>query len=154
MKPSYLLDTNVISQWWKAKPEADIVTWLEESLWLLPVPAVVELMQWVNSTSEADQLRLGKKINDFIADHPGLVMDWTAETSRVWAQLSFSKEVRSMPQPLWDSLIDAMAAQAGLIVATRNVDDFRHSRRFDPWTGELFNPGQYRSKNPPAQASA
>jgi hypothetical protein len=34
---------------------------------------------------------------------------------------------------LWDSLIEAMAVQTGHAIATRNVQDFRHAKIFNPW---------------------
>jgi len=34
---------------------------------------------------------------------------------------------------LWDSLIDALAVRHGATVATRNEEDFRHAKTFNPW---------------------
>jgi len=34
--------------------------------------------------------------------------------------------------------------EARMDIATRDVNDFRHSTRLDPWTGTEYAPGQFR----------
>lgn len=69
-----------------------------------------------------------------LSDYDEALLDWDAETARIWGRLKHSPEVKRKPQALWDSLIDAMAVRHDAIVVTRNTDDFRHAQTFNPWT--------------------
>jgi predicted nucleic acid-binding protein len=52
----------------------------------------------------------------------------------MWGRLKHSPEVKRQPQALWDSLIDAMAVTLDATIATRNTEDFRHARTFNPFS--------------------
>jgi predicted nucleic acid-binding protein len=47
-------------------------------------------------------------------------------TAHVWAQLLAGMKRKGRAMPIKDSLIAATALQHGLVLATRNVDDYRH----------------------------
>ncbi|MGH7939451.1 MAG: PIN domain-containing protein [Limisphaerales bacterium] len=130
----YLLDTNVFSELFKSGPDANVLRFLHESEWLLPVPVIAEIQAGAeNVKSPARRLELNNKIDATIEIYGDFLLDWNAETSRVWGRLQFSDVARRQPQALWDSLIDAMAVQGRLIVATRNEKDFRHAKTFNPF---------------------
>jgi predicted nucleic acid-binding protein len=130
----YLLDSNVISELWKAKPSFAVLEWLESSEWMIPVVVIAEIQEGAESTSSlARKEEITRRLADFLAQFSTLVMDWDADTALVWAKLRHSSEVKRQPQALWDSLIDAMAVRHGAIVATRNVADFRNAATFNPW---------------------
>jgi predicted nucleic acid-binding protein len=131
----YLLDNNVVSEIWKPKPDMRVERWLEFENWLLPVPVIAELQEGAEAApSQARKLELNRKLDGIIQRFSDQILEWDAETARVWGRLKHSPEVKRQPQPLWDSLIDALAVQHGMTIATRNKKDFRHAQTFNPWT--------------------
>lgn len=136
---AYLLDSNVVSELWKPEPSRRVMTWLQESEWFLPVVVVAEIQKGAEAVnSVARRAEVTRRLEDFLRECRALVLDWDAETALLWARLRHSSEVKRQPQALWDSLIDAMAVRRGLMVASRNHQDFRHARVFDPWSGEEY----------------
>jgi predicted nucleic acid-binding protein len=130
----YLLDNNVLSELWKATPDAGVVAWFFSSDWYLPVPVIAEIQEGAEaSPSAARRLEINVKLDAFLKTHSAIVMDWDAESARTWGRLKHSPEVKRQSQALWDSLIDAMAVRYEATVATRNVRDFRHAKTFNPW---------------------
>ena len=139
---AYLLDSNVVSELWKPEPEVRVLGWLREAEWFVPVVVVVEIQEGAEAASSlARRSEVTRRLEDFLRECHGLVLDWDAETALLWARLRHSAEVKRQPQALWDSLIDAMAVRRDLVVASRNHQDFRHATVFDPWSGK-----QYRSR--------
>ena len=130
----YLLDNNVLSEWWKPNPDPNVVAFLESADWLVPAPVIAKIQEGAEaSPSEARKVQINFRLDEFLRDFEGLVMDWDAETARTWGRLKHSAEVKRQPQPLWDSLLDAMAVRYGATIATRNAADFRHAKTFNPW---------------------
>jgi hypothetical protein len=130
----YLLDNNVLSEWWKPNPDPNVVAFLESADWLVPAPVIAEIQEGAEaSPSEARKVQINSRLDEFLRDFEGLVMDWDAETARTWGRLKHSAEVKRQPQPLWDSLLDAMAVRYGATIVTRNAADFRHAKTFNPW---------------------
>ena len=130
----YLLHNNVLSEWWKPNPDPNVVAWIESADWLVPAPVIAEIQEGAEaSPSEARKVQINSRPDEFLRDFEGLVMDWDAETARTWGRLQHSAKVKRQPQPLWDSLLDAMAVRYGATIATRNAADFRHAKTFNPW---------------------
>ena len=131
---AFLLDANVLSELWKPKPDPTVLVWFEVAEWYLPSPVIAEIQEGIEaSPSAARKAELNAKLDEFLLYYGGAVMAWDAETARVWGRLKHSAEVKRQPQPLWDSLLDAMAQRYGAVVATRNQADFRHAETFSPW---------------------
>ena len=98
------------------------------------MPVVAEIGEGAAAhPSERRRLGIEARLEQFLERNAGAVLDWDAETSRIWGKLKHSEEVKRQPQALWDSLIDAMAVRYGATVATRNKADFRHAPTFSPW---------------------
>jgi len=131
----YLLDSNVLSEWWKPNPDERIVAFLERGGWLVPSPVIAEIQEGAEADpSEARKIRINSMLDEFFKEFGEmLILPWDGETARTWGRLKHSSEVKRQPQSLWDSLIDAMAVRNDLIVVTRNQKDFRHAKTFNPW---------------------
>jgi predicted nucleic acid-binding protein len=130
----YLLDNNVISELWKPQPDQRIYQWVDSVEWFIPVPVIAEIQEGAEaSPSAARRLEINARLDDFLKRNSDIVLDWKMETARTWGRLKHSPEVKRRPQPLWDSLIDAMAVHYGATVATRNTNDFRNAKTFNPW---------------------
>jgi predicted nucleic acid-binding protein len=133
MKP-FLLDSNVLSEIWKPIPSAAVVARLGRAEWFLPVPVIAEIQEGAEASPSATRkTEINARLDAFLRLHGALVIEWDAETARVWGRLKHSPEVKRKPQSLWDSLIDAMAVRHSAVIATRNREDFRHGETFSPW---------------------
>ncbi len=131
---SYLLDSNVLSEWWKPNPDETVVQWIESAEWYLPVPVIAEIQEGAEAApGNQRRIQINLKLDVFLRDYGDLVIPWNTEIARTWGRLKQSPEVKRQPQSLWDSLIDAMAVHHGATIATRNVSDFRHAKTFNPW---------------------
>jgi toxin FitB len=133
----YLLDNNVLSEWWKPQPNPQVVAWIESAEWFIPAPIIAEIQEGAEAaTSEARKVQINARLDEFLSAFGALIIDWDTETARVWGRLKHSAEVKRQPQALWDSLIDAMAVRHGFTIATRNAADFRHAPIFNPFASE------------------
>lgn len=133
----FLIDSNVLSEWWKPAPDANVVAWIETSDWYVPAPVIAEIQQGAEADpSPVRKIQINERLDEFLRAFDGLTVDWDVETARVWGRLRHSPEVRRQPQALWDSLIDALAVRHGATIATRNGRDFRHAKTFNPWRGK------------------
>ena len=100
----------------------------------MPAPVIAEIQEGAEALENpVRKIQINARLDDFLRDFGGLVVDWDSETARIWGRLKHSPNVKRQPQSLWDSLIDAMAVRHGYIVATRNTKDFRHAQTFNPW---------------------
>lgn len=122
----YLLDTNVLSETARPKPDANVVRWLQQ-LVTLQVPAIglYEL------ASGIQRLPAGKKrefLEDWLAELLASdcdVLPFDRSAALHCAALESESRRRGRPIELRDLLILAIAKSQDLSVATRNVDHFR-----------------------------
>ena len=137
----YIIDTNVVSEIWKNDPDENVATWVRRHDYFIPAPVIAEIVDGIESdTSQARQVRHRVLLDNFLGQTPTL--DWDVETAFTWGQLRNCAEVKLKPQPLWDSLLDAMAVRYNAVIVSRNASDFRHATVFDPWTGSEHLPGK------------
>ncbi len=137
----FIVDTNVVSEGWKDNPDENVAKWMNRHDYFVPVPVIAELVDGIErETNPANQLRLRTQLDVFLSQT--LVLDWDVETAFTWGQLRNCPEVKLKPQPLWDSLLDAMAVRYNAVIVSRNASDFRHATVFDPWTGSEHLPGK------------
>src|SRR5438874_1313880 len=120
----FLLDSNVLSEVWKPRPDPTVLEWYYTADWFLPVPVIAEVQEGVEaSPTPARRTMINARLDAFLQAHGLVVVDWDTEASRTWGRLKHSSEVKLKPQALWDSLIDAMAFRHGMTIATRNTTD-------------------------------
>ncbi|MGZ8218767.1 PIN domain-containing protein [Methylomagnum sp.] len=132
----YLLDTNIISELRRKKPHGAVVAWVEsiddEDLYLSAV-TLGEIQAGVELTREQD-LGKAKEIEGWlnrVADTYN-VLPMDGAVFREWARLMHRKSNTLYE----DAMIAATAKVNKLIVATRNIDDFRN---FDVRTMNPFD---------------
>ena len=134
MKP-FLLDSNVISELWKKEPAPPVLAWVEQAEWFIPAPVIAEIQQGAEAIPSAPRrAEVNLRLDLFLREHGAVILPWDGETARTWGRLRHSPEVKRRPQPLWDSLIDAMGVRFSATVATRDEQDFRHAGTFNPWS--------------------
>jgi predicted nucleic acid-binding protein len=125
---NYLLDTNVISELKRPKPDERVVSWFEstpkESLYL-SVLSLGEIRKGVDKMP--DGKRKQALLHWFEKDIPRwfdsrlLIVD--AEIADYWGKLQAQT---TNPLPAIDSLLAATALHHNLCLVTRNVSDFNH----------------------------
>ena len=137
---SYLLDTNVVSEWTKPRPEPAVVRFLastEEDLLFLSVITLGELRRGV------DRLPTGRRRamlnewldNDLIHRFGGRILGIDRDVAAVWGRVMALAERRGRTAGVMDAWIAATAAVHDLTVVTRNTADFARlpGRIFNPW---------------------
>ncbi|MGI9047325.1 MAG: type II toxin-antitoxin system VapC family toxin [Burkholderiales bacterium] len=137
---SWLLDTCVVSELVKAKPQPSVVAWLEEcdeaSLYL-SVITLGELEKGIAKlTDTRRRARLRTWVERDLANRfEGRVLSIDALVAARWGALAGASEARGVPLPVIDSLIAATCLVHDLTVVTRNTEDFERcaARCFNPW---------------------
>jgi hypothetical protein len=140
---NYLLDTNVVSEWAKLRPEPRVVQWLadaDEDRVFLSVITIAELQRGI------DLLAAGPKRNkldawlagDVLTRFDGRILDVTREVARRWGALCADAQRKGHILGAMDALFAATAAVHGLTLVTRNRSDFEATgiALLDPWTVE------------------
>jgi toxin FitB len=121
----FLLDTNVISELRKRKPNGGVLAWIEtvadRDLFLSAV-TLGEIQAGIELTREQDAgkaLELERWLEQITADFGVLPMD--GKTFRVWAQLMHGRS-NTISE---DLMIAATAKANNLTVVTRNTKNFK-----------------------------
>jgi hypothetical protein len=124
----YLLDTNVVSELRKPKPQGAVLAWFEgvEDARLLlsavtigAIQAGIELTREQDAANAAYASEIEAWLEMVAASYNVLAVD--AVAFRVWAQLMHRKSATVYE----DAMIAATAKVHGLTVMTRNVADFK-----------------------------
>lgn len=121
----YLLDTNIVSELRKPRPQAAVISWLEsvdDSDLHISVVTLGEIQAGIEITREQDALKAAEIeawADQVAAAYNVLPMD--AVTFRQWAKLMH----RQSDTVYEDAMIAATALVHKLTVVTRNVGDFK-----------------------------
>lgn len=124
----YLIDTNILSEQRKQRPDDGVVAWLERTApadLRLSVITVGEVRRGITRLRlrrdlvQADRYErwLGQTLNDF-GDR---LVPITEPAAQRWGDLDARR-----PTPVADGLIGATAAAYGWTLVTRNTKDFDH----------------------------
>jgi predicted nucleic acid-binding protein len=124
-----LIDTNVISELWKAQPDPRVLRWMDaqavETLYLSAV-TVAELRFGLAAMPEGKrrtifQDRLEREV---LPAFKGRVLPFDLEASQAYAKLMAHAKAEGKGIGMADGYIAAIAATHGLVVATRDFAPF------------------------------
>jgi toxin FitB len=138
---SFLLDTNVVSEWAKPAPNAGVVQWLDqadEDRLFLSVITLAELRFGVERLPVgARRNRLQSWVEEELPGRfEGRLLGVDQTVAGAWGQLLAISEIRGLRMNLMDCFLAATATVHRLTLVTRNISDFVGFRGglFNPWT--------------------
>lgn len=131
----YLLDTNIVSELRRKKPNDNLVQWFEEidtdNLYLSCI-TIGELKSGALKKAKTDQATgklLFQWINSLVTDYEDQILNIDLETCEIWAHMLNIDSTNAI-----DSLLAAQSSQSNMTLVTRNV---RHFHMFEI---KLYNP--------------
>ncbi len=135
---AFLLDTNVISETTREKPDAVVLEWLKlQEVFHLSSVTVFELARGIEVLPPSKKRTFLERWFAKLLDEGSEVHAFDQGISLLAAKLEVDSRRRGRPIDLRDLFIVATARAAGLSVATRNVSHFCGFGVlvFDPFTG-------------------
>lgn len=135
----FLLDTCVLSELVKSKPDPKVLAWIntrKESELHVAAMTMAELQRGVarlplsrrktELTDWLEKLRIG---------FDGRIFSFSAETAVCWGDMCARAESDGRTMAAFDSIIAATAMEHGLVLVTRNEQDFSKAPvvLFNPW---------------------
>jgi predicted nucleic acid-binding protein len=136
----FLLDTYVISEFVRPKPEQKVINWLdainEENLFI-SVATIGEIQHGVDklpSSSRKNEL-IAWLNKDLINRFDQRIIPIDVSVMTVWGALMARSEQQGKRMSVMDGMIAATAYKENLTLVTRNVDDFETCglRLVNPW---------------------
>lgn len=137
----YLLDTCVLSEYIKKKPDQKVINWLdqqEESSLFISIITIAEIKKGIIKIKNSEPNRY-QKLNHWLQKieqrFNQRILSLTENILDHWATICGESEAKGKKLPIIDSLITATAYENGLIIVTRNISDFDLSlvKTFNPW---------------------
>ena len=135
----WLLDTCVLSELAKKRPDRNVLAWMErieDDLQFVSVQTVGEIRKGIEKVVDARRrAALDEWFRTSVVEpFSDCILPVDVAVAERWGRLCGEAERAGKPRPAVDSLLAATALAHGLTLATRNVADMA-------WTGaDLFNP--------------
>jgi hypothetical protein len=139
---SFLLDTNVISEWVKPRPDADLAAWLsraDEDRLFISVVTLAELRHGVGRMASG---RRRRQLDEWLrGDLPmrfdGRILPIDIAVADAWGRVVARHESSGRPIHAVDAFLAATALANSLAMVTRNASDFAVSGVpvVNPWMG-------------------
>jgi hypothetical protein len=138
---SFLLDTNVVSEWVRPRPDPGVVAWLaeaDEDRVFISVVTLAELRYGIERMAAGQRRR---RLDEWLRNEmpmrfEGRVLPVDATIADTWGRLTALREASGRPIGAADAFIAATAEARDLTLLTRNVADFERTVRavVNPWT--------------------
>lgn len=139
---NFLLDTNVVSEWARPRPEPRVVAWLadvDEDRVFLSVITLAELQHGIESLpvgAKRDRLHAWLD-EDLLERFESRLIDVTPAVARDWGTVRVLAQRAAKPIGAMDAFFAATARVQGLTLVTRNDADFAAVgvELLNPWRG-------------------
>ena len=138
----YLLDTNIVSELIKARPDERVVEWIraaDEVDLHLSVLTFAEIRFGIEKLAQGarrERLRhwMDTELTDRFEDR---ILDIDRSIAELWGVIMARAAAVSLRLPVMDTLLAATAEHHGMMMVTRNVRDFARAgvTTLDPWSG-------------------
>lgn len=135
-----LIDTNVISELWKAEPNPGVLAWVDaqtvETLYLSAI-TVAELRFGLATMPEGKRRTIYQERleSEVLPTFTGRVLPFNLDASQAYADLMARAKVEGKAIGKADGYIAATASACGLMVATRDISPFEAAglKIVNPW---------------------
>lgn len=136
----YLIDTCVISELAKEKPNKKVISWIRQAAEENLAISSLTFGELYKGISKLPPSRKKEKLAQWVEEdlqerfkHRILTID--LQVARTWGEIQGLSEKQGCPMPAIDSLIAATGLAHGLTVVTRNTADMKPSGAslFNPW---------------------
>ena len=138
-----LIDTNVISELWRAEPNPDVLAWIDaqtvETL-CLSVITVAELRFGLATMPHGKRRTIYQERleNEVLPTFEGRVLPFDLGASQAYADLMARAKAEGKAIGKADGYIAATASARGLMIATRDIAPFEAAglKTVNPWEAE------------------
>ncbi len=135
-----ILDTNVISEPWKTKPDPNVLSWIDgqliETLYLTTI-TVAELRYGLRAmpVGKRRDVFLDRLEREVLPAFSGRILPFDLDASRAYGDLMARAREAGRAIGTADGYIAAVAAAHGLIIASRDTSPFEAAglRVINPW---------------------
>ena len=139
---NFLLDTNVVSEWTRPRPEPRVVAWLadvDEDRVFLSVVTLAELQHGIEILPvDSKRKRLLAWLDeDLLERFESRIIDVTPAVARDWGAVRVLAQRAGKPIGAMDAFFAATARVRGLTLVTRNDSDYKAVgvELLNPWSG-------------------
>lgn len=140
MSSRYLLDTCVVSELVKPRPEAKVIAWLEGTEAdhaFLSAVTIGEIQLGISQRPPSNRrTELEVWLNEsLLKPFASRILALDADTFIIWGQMVAQQRRQGRTMGIMDSLIAALSRQHHMILVTRNVADFGSTglSLLNPW---------------------
>ena len=139
MKKTYLLDTNIVSEFSKDKPNEQVLEFYRARKDLCAISAITwqELTRGVSRMPEGRKKQYLKKcLSNYEEDFE--VISFDKFSAQICGEIQATAEKNGKPVPYYDSQIAATAVSNGMVLVTHNTSDFEQFKeksflRLEDW---------------------
>ncbi|NUT89753.1 type II toxin-antitoxin system VapC family toxin [Pseudomonas corrugata] len=135
-----VLDTNVISEFMRAEPNANVLAWIDLQPAMDLVICAITVAEILHGIARLPFGKRKQKLEShamamFEEDFAGRILPFDAHAALEYATLVASCEARGRAAGMADAQIAAICRTHGALVATRNARDFEFSgiEIINPW---------------------
>jgi predicted nucleic acid-binding protein len=139
---NYLLDTNVVSEWVKPRPDPGVVEWDRVFLSVITLAELRHGIQRMASGTRRDRLEAWL-VEELPARFESRLLSIDAQVADTWGRVVARSQAAGHTASPMDAFIAAIAERHGLTLVTRNVADFV------PLGIPLLNPWGIHAAGPP-----
>ncbi|HEY3857652.1 MAG TPA: PIN domain-containing protein [Verrucomicrobiae bacterium] len=131
----YLLDTYVVNEVSKKRPSGKVLDFLQANDAQCAVPSIVvaERFQGANLATLERRSALLQAVSDFCDEFNDRILPFDAKAARTWGEYVSRAALKNKPRSYPDTQIAAIALTHGLIVVTRNTEDFPEVNVVNPF---------------------